>query len=136
MPYQIEWIYQNQVLMITFTEPMTDDHINALDKEMIVLINEDKAHLVHVIMDASQMKNHPQPNKFRHVEWAKQHRTGWVTMVVTNIFIRFMSSVVAQTMNLRWRPFATVAQCAEFIKGIDDSLAEWDTSTLLEKQKT
>lgn len=80
--------------------------------------------LMHSIIDTTQVKRHPNLiQATRTLSFPPAERIGWTLLIGTNTVVRFVASVVFQTVNRRFRLFGTVDDALRFLAENDETVA-------------
>jgi len=127
MPYQISWYVEQRVLRINIIGKIDIDEFERLHTESFSFV-ETSSNKVHAIVDLSQFE--ALPTNLRMLTSAtseeKSHNQGMTILVMPNMngVLRFLCSVVMQTLRLEYRVCETNEQAVEILNRVDPNLRE------------
>lgn len=102
MPVIVSWLLDKHIIQAEYSGDVTSTDIRYQYDTGIAMCEKSGAALVHMIADVSDVSSYPM--NFVELKGSfgkKATNAGWVVLVGENKFIRFMSIVVSNVMNLR-----------------------------------
>lgn len=103
MPVNVQWLLEKRVIHAQYSGDVSPEDVRYQYDTGIAMCNESDAALVHMIADVNDVTSYPM--NFKELKGSfdkKAENAGWVVLVGENKFLRFISSVVGNVMNLRF----------------------------------
>lgn len=124
MPYRLEWLIPERVLIGRFTGQLTLDELARFTDEQHALIAQGTPP-VHFINEATQVDG--MQFNFKGLQnltktLRRPDGLGWHIDVMTGRFQRMMSAFALQLSGTRNRQFDTVAEALVFLREMDETL--------------
>lgn len=125
MPYEIDWLSPERIILIQVLDDITDEHVWLADEQLMQMLQAHPQQLVHVIFDDTQAGTLPKAQVFSQIRWMRQENLGWVISYGGNsVLHRFFARFVTQFFGIRSRNLYSLEQAVDYLKQVDESLAE------------
>lgn len=135
MAYTIDWYVDRRVLEIAISGQISIDEFEQLHQDSFALV-EQSSYKVHAIADLSQFDAIPANLKMltSASNHEKNHNQGMTILVMPKVqsVIRFLITIIMQTLRLEYRICETVEEAIEVLKRVDPDLRQTmeDTPTI------
>lgn len=133
MGYHISWLLENRILMISYEGMLTKADLHAYLAQTMDM--RDRANallgeggpLVHTITDASRMTGTELNLKeaLKSIDAVRKQRVGWTIYIAAGKMDLFFASLGHQFAGVRFRCVDTIEDGIDFLKQVDDTLAEF-----------
>lgn len=126
MPYNISWYIEKRVILIEINGRIDLEEFEKLHNESFDYVMQSQFK-VHAIADLSQFE--AIPTNLRMLSSAtsqeKNHNQGMTVLVMPKMpgVIRFIASIVMQTLRLEYRMCETVDEAINILKRVDTDLS-------------
>lgn len=123
MPYTIEWHTPSVIIALHLTGDITLTDIQAFNTDVITMLDSVDCALAHVIADFSDANLLPtKVTDLRDTLTYLQHEhIGWTAVITHNQLMKFLTSIVSQMSQARFRSFETFTDAVEFIAYVDSA---------------
>jgi hypothetical protein len=118
MPYTIDWLYPNRVLIIKMIGSADIEDAAKLNEILLGHLEQATVHL-HMLLDFTEMTSFPlNVHKARGTqEYMKHPKFGWLIAYGSrNPVVKMLAAIVTQISNIRWRLFDTHAEAIAFLE--------------------
>jgi hypothetical protein len=130
MSYQVSWLLENRIMLISYVGVLTSTELRAYLAETMDLRDRANAALgvggplVHTITDARLLTKNDIALKdaLKVVETVRKQRVGWTVYIPANKMDLFFASLGHQLAGVRFRHFASIGEGVDFLKEVDDTL--------------
>ncbi|MBE2270614.1 MAG: hypothetical protein IAE80_20420 [Anaerolinea sp.] len=136
MSYKLSWLLENRIILITYDGVFTKADLETYLKESLDM--RDRANavlgaggpLVHTVTDARRMTKQDLSlqEALKVVETLRKQRVGWSIYIAANKLDQFLAGVGHQFAGVRYRSVSTVQEGIDFLKKVDDTLADFTYS--------
>lgn len=122
MPYQISWYMEQHIMLIKVTGAMDIEEFTQLHTESFAYVTH-SPFKTHAIVDLSQFSTIP--SNLRMLTSAsnseKVDNQGMTVMVMPGMpsMIRFLVSIIMQTMRLEYRVCETIDEAVDILRRVD-----------------
>lgn len=127
MPYQISWYIEQHVMLIEVTGTMDIEEFERLHTESFAYVTN-SPFKTHAIVDLSQFAAIPTNLKMltSATNKEKTDKQGMTVLVMPGMpsMIRFLVSIIMQTMRLEYRICETIDEAMDVLRRVDVSLRD------------
>jgi hypothetical protein len=124
MAYEISWLVEQRLILITFNGVLTQEDLFALSKDAFDMAEAGTAP-VHSISDGTHMTaTEVGIGDLKKVMGNRSTKSGWSVTVTPGRMDRFLASIANQLLGMKSRHFATLQEAIDFLKDIDPTLPE------------
>lgn len=121
---KIEWLVENHLILLTAYNWDVDGYTEDILK-MVEMIDQSDRQLVHILLDMSKLEHYP--TKIPAIVAASKplgthERLGWVTTVINNKIISFLSQMAPMVFKVRYKTFEDIEEAKAFLISTDPSL--------------
>lgn len=125
MTFKIDWYLQGRILLIKSPANYSEDDIQQLDEQLLEILNQAEAHLVHLIYDESEAVSTPNVNAWGRMKAPKHPKYGWVIDVGMNAQVGFVYTLISKIFRIRHRKFDNLTEAVGFLQTVDTSLPDF-----------
>jgi hypothetical protein len=133
MGYHLTWLLENRILLISYKGMLTKADLYAYLAETMDMrdranaLHGEVGPLVHTITDASRMTGTELNLKeaLKSLDAVRKQRVGWTIYIAAGKMDLFFASLGHQFAGVRFRCVGSVAEGIDFLKQMDDTLAEF-----------
>ncbi len=126
MPYNVEWLVEGRVMLVTLSGNLDLEAIDRLTETMTEYFNKGQPPLVHQIYDATSIGNFPtnimEARKFAE-RYIRHPLVGWGMIITSNTTIKFIGAVVTGIAKTRSRIFGSMDEAITFLAEMDSTVS-------------
>ncbi|MBC8170452.1 MAG: hypothetical protein H7X77_02230 [Anaerolineae bacterium] len=134
MPYHIDWLVKDRVLLTTFSGVLTLDELIEFIDTIMLEIQQGQPMVHHVSNSLGMERVEFSLKTLQTLTRAKKivDALGWQIDINRNPLLKMISGIASQFANARTRTFATADEAISFLKERDQTLADliWKTELL------
>lgn len=124
MAYEISWLIDERLILITFTGVLTREDLYAVSEAAFTMAESGTAP-VHSITDGTHLTSvEIGIDDLRKIMENRSYKSGWSVTVTPGRMERFLASIANQLFRMKSRHFATFEEAIAFLKDIDPTLPE------------
>lgn len=131
MSHYTQWLVEDRVIYTRVWGTFSAEEIPEVDAEMIPLLEQSDAPLIHVLADDLELESMPNMKKMSELQYVKHEKMGWFITSNPNRVLRFIGTVVGQLLKTRHRFVDSPEDGIDFLLTVDTTLP--DKATLLAK---
>lgn len=128
MPYQVEWITKNIIMRVTLYGELSMDDIERAFGELSSLVDSSERHLVHVLMDTTEIEQHPillGPLTSAARPLFGHERMGWTLVYGLRLdTMRYVLQMLARIFENRFRILDSAQEALNFLHHVDPLLEQ------------
>lgn len=133
MGYRLSWLLENRILLISYEGMITKADLQTYLAETMDMrdranaLHGEGGPLVHTITDASHMTGTELNLKeaLKSLDAVRKQRVGWTIYIAAGKMDLFFAGLGHQFAGVRFRCVGSVAEGIDFLKQVDDTLANF-----------
>ncbi len=125
MPYQIGWLVENRVILMTFTDKLITEDVFAIDKEVIRLFESSPESKVYTLADLTRNTSLPPlANLMNKLQSPKHPKYAFaITYGYSNSLVRTILLVLVSIFRMKYRNLRTREEALRFLRTIEPTLS-------------
>lgn len=125
MPYRVEWLLENRVVLSVYTGLMSLEDARGQVREANALLRQGIP-LTHSVIDMTEVTRLPPlqaTSEFMSTDLTDvRDKLGWTLIITNNKFLKFASSLFVPMFKVRQRFFGSMDEALKFLQEDDSTL--------------
>ena len=125
MAYRISWFVPGSVVYVALRGKTTAEELRAETSQLIALLDEGEAPLVHLLLDATLLEQFPANVEVLNsamVDGFRHPILGWTILITESRMVKYLGAMVTGLSNARYRAFESLEDGLAFLNEIDSTL--------------
>lgn len=122
MSISCEWAIEGHVVRLLWEGDISKEDVQHLDQELILLMDQHKSELVHIISDNTRIGSEPNPKFYLQQSFLKHPHLGWWISLRNADTSQLNLNLVGQILKIRYRIFLSEDEAWAFLHEADASI--------------
>ncbi len=125
MPYAIEWLMPQHVLVVKFGKHLSLDELPDYDAYMISVLDAAGDKKIHLLPDVTALEQFPNLLQSQQLSHLRHPNIGWVVVIGnTSPLMKTIGILLERLIGMRFQWSTSYDQALVFLRRMDDTLPE------------